>query len=65
MLAGVRALDRPALGVEVEAFLDAHPVPQATKAIEQHRERLRVNIALRQRDAADLAAHLAPTTGAG
>ncbi len=63
MLAGVRTLDRPDLAAEVEAFLDAHPVPQGEKAIRQHREKLAVNVALRQREAAALDDRLRPAAG--
>lgn len=50
MLGGVVALSTEELASDVEAFLHAHPVPQASKTIEQHLERLRVNIAFRQRE---------------
>jgi hypothetical protein len=57
-LGGVTALSTPELAADVEAFLAAHPVPQGEKQIAQHLERLRVNAALRQREAAAVAAHL-------
>jgi puromycin-sensitive aminopeptidase len=58
LLGGIVALSRPEQAADVEAFIAAHPVPQATKTVEQHLERLRVNVALRERDAARIAAHL-------
>ncbi len=59
MLAGVTALSSPALAERVDAFLADHPVPQAAKTIDQHRERLRVNVALREREAGPVAGWLA------
>jgi puromycin-sensitive aminopeptidase len=60
MLSGVTALNTAPLRADVEAFLTAHPVPQGTKAIEQHLERLQVNVALREREAAAVAEWLKP-----
>jgi puromycin-sensitive aminopeptidase len=65
MLAGVRALDDPALAAEVEAWLDAHPIPQGKKHIEQSREKLRVNVAYRAREAERLSTGLLAPTGDG
>ncbi|CAN5147389.1 M1 family metallopeptidase [soil metagenome] len=50
MLGGITALSRVELVERVEAFLDEHPVPQGARTIAQHRERLRVNVALRARE---------------
>ncbi|HEV2809924.1 MAG TPA: M1 family aminopeptidase [Acidimicrobiales bacterium] len=50
MLGGITALSTPELAARVEAFLDQHPVPQGPQTIAQHRERLRVNVALRARE---------------
>jgi puromycin-sensitive aminopeptidase len=58
LLGGVVALSTPEQAADVEAFVAAHPVPQAAKTVEQHLERLRVNVAFRQREAARLAEHL-------
>ncbi|MBK9180490.1 MAG: M1 family metallopeptidase [Acidimicrobiales bacterium] len=55
---GVRALTRPEVAADVEAFFAEHPLPRSAKTLAQHLERLRVNVALRQRDAAPLAADL-------
>jgi hypothetical protein len=35
---------------DVQGFFAEHPVPQATRTMEQHLERLRVNVALYQRE---------------
>jgi puromycin-sensitive aminopeptidase len=58
MLGGVTALSTPDRAAAVEAFLADHPVPQGARTIRQHLERLRVNVALRQREAARVAAWL-------
>ena len=53
MAEGVRWLldDAP----DVDGFFAEHPVPQGTKTMAQHLERLRVNVALRNREHAALA----------
>ncbi|MCU1455625.1 MAG: putative aminopeptidase [Acidimicrobiales bacterium] len=58
MLGGIRTFNDPGLADEVEAFLDLHPVPQAAKQIAQHRERMRVAVAVRAREADTLASAL-------
>ena len=58
MLGGVTALSTPAQADDVAAFLADHPVPQAARTVEQHLERLRVNVAFRQREASRLAEYL-------
>lgn len=58
MLGGVVALSTEELASDVTAFLSEHPVPQAPKTIDQHLERLRVNVAFRQRESKRLAAAL-------
>jgi aminopeptidase N len=50
LLGGVTTLNTPELAADVERFLATHPVPQAVKTIEQHLERLKVNVALRERE---------------
>lgn len=55
MLSGITALSRPELAEQVEAFLDDHPVPQGALTVTQYRERLRVNVALRAREAGPVA----------
>jgi puromycin-sensitive aminopeptidase len=55
LLGGVTTLNTRELAADVAAFLAGHPVPQAVKTIEQHLERQRVNVALREREASRLA----------
>src|SRR5205085_1169400 len=59
LLGGVVTLSTAEQAADVEAFVAAHPVPQAAKTVEQHLERLRVNVALREREAERIAQHLA------
>jgi puromycin-sensitive aminopeptidase len=58
LLGGVVTMSTPEHLADVETFLATHPVPQGAKTIEQHLERLRVNVALRAREATRLAEHL-------
>ena len=58
LLGGITTLSKPEQAADVERFLAEHPVPQARKTIEQHLERLRVNVALREREAAAVARHV-------
>jgi puromycin-sensitive aminopeptidase len=58
LLGGVVTLSTPAQADDVRAFVAAHPVEQATKTVEQHLERLEVNVRLRQREAGPVAEHL-------
>jgi puromycin-sensitive aminopeptidase len=60
MLGGVTALSTEPLLGDVEAFLADHPVPHGAKAIEQHLERLRVNVVLRSREAMPVGQWLEP-----
>ncbi|MCH8222013.1 MAG: M1 family metallopeptidase [Chloroflexi bacterium] len=55
MLGGVKALSKPDLAADVEAFFKDHEVPQGRLMLEQHLEKLRVNVALREREAKRLA----------
>ncbi|MGI8757818.1 MAG: M1 family metallopeptidase, partial [Acidimicrobiales bacterium] len=59
MLGGITALSTPDLATAVASFLADHPVPQGARTIAQHQERLRVNVALRQREAPPVAGWLA------
>ena len=45
-------------GAELTAFLDEHEVPSGARQVEQHRERMRVSVAVREREAGRLAAAL-------
>jgi puromycin-sensitive aminopeptidase len=58
LLGGVVALSTPEQAADVERFVADHPVPQGARTVEQHLERLRVNVAFRQREAAAIAAYL-------
>ncbi|WP_179131523.1 M1 family metallopeptidase [Candidatus Entotheonella palauensis] len=58
MLDGFKALSKPDIATEIEAFFQTHKVPQGELTLQQHLERLRVNTALREREAASLAAAL-------
>ena len=49
MLGGISALSTPELADEVEAFLEAHPVPQGRLIVAQHLERQKINVQLRRR----------------
>ncbi len=55
MLEGITALDRPEQATGVHAFMAEHPLPQGTKQIAQHLERLDINVALRARESNRLA----------
>ncbi|MGI8663453.1 MAG: M1 family metallopeptidase [Acidimicrobiales bacterium] len=58
MLEGVKVLIEPTVAADVVAFFAEHEVPQGKKTLEQQLERLRVNVALREREAARLTASL-------
>jgi puromycin-sensitive aminopeptidase len=58
MLEGMGGITDPVLAGHIHEFLDAHPVPQAKKQLDQSEERLDINIAFRQRVAASLAKEL-------
>jgi puromycin-sensitive aminopeptidase len=51
MLSGIRSVNDPALAAAIEAFTAEHPVPQAKQTLKQHLERMRVSVALREREA--------------
>jgi aminopeptidase N len=58
MLSGIRTVSDPALAADIEAFTSEHPVPQAKQTLRQHLERMRVSVAMREREADRLAAEL-------
>jgi puromycin-sensitive aminopeptidase len=58
MAGGVRSLNTPELAAEIEEFFKSHKVPTGELTMQQHLEKLRVNVALRQRESAKLAAAL-------
>jgi puromycin-sensitive aminopeptidase len=55
MLEGIRSLSEPVVADTVYAFFDEHDLPQGQRILEQHLERLRVNVALREAEAEALA----------
>jgi puromycin-sensitive aminopeptidase len=56
MLEGVKSLVDPAVAPSVPAFFATHEVPQATRTLAQLLERQRINVELRDRARASLAA---------
>jgi puromycin-sensitive aminopeptidase len=58
MAEGVRALSEPEVAQDVLAFFAEHPLPQGEKTLAQHLERLRVNVAFREREREALATAL-------
>lgn len=54
MAGGVRALSKPPIAAEVEKFFETHKVPTGELTMQQHLEKLRVNVALRERESANL-----------
>ncbi len=58
MLDGFKTLSYPDTAAEIEAFFEAHKVPQGELTLQQHLEKLRVNVAWREREAEQLAAAL-------
>ncbi|MGE3271452.1 MAG: M1 family metallopeptidase [Chloroflexota bacterium] len=57
MLAGITALSTPALASEIEEFFSVPRVRQGQKTLDQHIERLRINLAFRQREGDKLASY--------
>jgi hypothetical protein len=55
MLGGVRALSKPRAAEEVFRFFETHSVPKGQRTLEQHIEKLRVNVGLREREGRRLA----------
>jgi puromycin-sensitive aminopeptidase len=58
MLAGIVTLAEAEQVQAIDAFLDAHPMQQGQQLVRQHRERMRVQAALRTRERVRLAATL-------
>jgi hypothetical protein len=58
MLSGIRALSRSEQADAIEAFFAEHEVPQGRLMLAQHLEKLRVNVALRERESERLGAAL-------
>jgi puromycin-sensitive aminopeptidase len=59
MVGSITSLTTPHLVADVQGFFSEHPIPQATKTLEQLLERQRVNADLRAREAEPLASALA------
>ena len=59
MCEGITALVTPVLEADVRAFFATHPVKQGAKTMEQHLEKLRIAVACKQREAANLKAYFA------
>lgn len=53
MIGGIRSFADRDLVAEIEAFIEEHPRPQSDLALAQHLERTRVNVAARERLAAE------------
>ncbi len=58
MLEGVKVLTAPEVANDLVGFFAEHEVPQGAKSLAQHLERLRVNVALAEREGARLSAAL-------
>ena len=58
MVDSVKTLNSDAMRTEMTAFFSEHPIPQAGKVLDQVLERQGVNVELRRRESADLAAGL-------
>ena len=58
LVEGITEITDADLAADVEAFLADHPVPEATTLIAQHVERMRVQVAVHQREAGHIAGAL-------
>lgn len=58
MCEGIVSLVTPALEAEVIEFFASHPVKQGAKTMQQHLEKLRVAVACKEREAANVEAYL-------
>ncbi len=58
MLDGFKLLSYPDVAADIEAFFQSHAVPVGELTLQQHLEKLRVNVTLREREAERLAAAL-------
>ena len=50
MVGGIRSLSTPRLAAEIQSFFAEHPIPQGQLTLDQHLEKLSVNVALRERE---------------
>jgi puromycin-sensitive aminopeptidase len=60
MCEGITALATPELEADVTRFFADHPVPAAGKTLDQHLERLHVNVVFKQREASALESAFPP-----
>jgi puromycin-sensitive aminopeptidase len=58
MCEGLLSLVTPELEADVVDFFASHPVKQGTKTMQQHLEKLRIAVACKQREAANIEAYL-------
>jgi puromycin-sensitive aminopeptidase len=58
LVEGITGITDPELAAEIEAFLADHPVPEAKTLIAQHIDRMRVQVAVHQREAGHIAGAL-------
>jgi puromycin-sensitive aminopeptidase len=61
MCEGITTLVTPELEADVRQFFASHPVKQGAKTMEQHLEKLRIAVACKQREEANLKAYFAQT----
>ncbi len=54
MVSGVQSLSKPDQAADIKHFFETHSVPTGQLTLEQHLERLDVNVASRQREAGPL-----------
>ena len=50
MVGGIRSLSTPVIAEEIRDFFAQHPIPQGQLTLEQHLEKMTVNVALRARE---------------
>ena len=55
MVEGITSLSTPELVPDIEQFFKTHEIKQGAKTLQQHLERLQINLAFRQREAENLA----------
>ena len=54
MVGGIRSLSTPTLAAEVIQFFEEHPIPQGQQTLDQHLEKLQVNVKLRERESSQV-----------
>jgi hypothetical protein len=58
MLDGLKSLSYPDSAAEIKEFFQSHTIPQGNLILQQHLEKLQINVALREREADRLAVAL-------